>query len=638
MRKPIFPRIFLIALLYVGIFILLVSVQFAGHVGFTIRVGDFVVSGQHREPSEDDLPGDVNKYFLDGNVHILFGGMDFGIGSGSGGRSLHFVGLDGARVEVLPESMLISESSAQFLFPGGTELIFASHYVGDFPEMRITGAFSEDVAGIELPFTPQRRTSIWNAGNGQFIAVAGGINYSFGNSPMDIDRRMLLVNAGGRAINYRAIPDRLAFSPYDFILPQAETAEAFNEVLTRWRDGNFNIWNRAVSTLNNEDIVLAHLGEAFTRGTYRAAVAAVPASFLGGNARTFQSSVYLGGLDQAYLSLIAADREKLAILSRQIDEMSPQFLIEPRVFEFFATRGHNNLFAAASNVVRAMDPDTLYLDIVPGILEGYMDWRTLRPGTENPFDPLMDQVFFVISDSLRRAVNTPGNQDSLRDLVFVVYNDQGETEFNLRLGLALSAYAESVQDQTWAGIGRSLVLSALSMGDASGPELSARLSGILRRTDVYPRAVNVGAPAIWAWTASNEVSAVQQNDILNISVGFPAGESHYMIIRGIQPFVRLQLYNIDYRSDPQFERFDSSGWRYIPQEQTLLVKMRHRVNVENIRIIFREAPRPIVVPEPVQEDPGNNVEANDTTAGNNEAAGGGNANAILLLMEGNFAP
>jgi hypothetical protein len=121
--------------------------------------------------------------------------------------------------------------------------------------------------------------------------------------------------------------------------------------------------------------------------------------------------------------------------------------------------------------------------------------------------------------------------------------------------------------------------------------------------------VAIGTPGIWAWTASNEVSAVQQNDILTISASFPAGESHFMILRGIRPFVRLQLYNMDWRSDPQFERFDSSGWRYIPQEQTLLIKMRHRANVENIRIIFWEAPRPVV--PPVQVDTGDDETGTD---------------------------
>ena len=555
-----------------------------------MRVGDFMVSGQLRQLDENDVQ--PNEYFLDGNVNVVFGGMGFG------GSSLYFVGRDGNRFEALPESMIISENSALLMFYGGTELIFASHQVRGLPEIRIAAVFAEDIAGIELPFAPQRRTRFMDLGNGQFIAVAGGVNHSFGSSPMDLERRVLFVNAGGRPVSYRAIPDRRVFSPYDFILTQAETAGVYDEFLVRWRDRNFALWSRAVSTANNEDIVIANVSEAFVRGGYEAAVTAVPASFLGGNARTYRSSAYLGGLDQAHLSLAAAERETLRVLSQQIDERSLQFLTWPRVFEHLAVRGLNNLIDAASNIVRDIDPDTLYLGIVPGIFEGFADWRRMRPGANNPFEPLMEQVYSLVSDSLTRTANASG------DLVLVIYDGNGEAEFNLRLGAAIMAHAENERNETWAGIGRSIVLSALSLAESTGPELSARLYNNLGITDVRPRAAAIASPGIWAWTASAEVSAVQQSDVLNISARFPVGESHYMIIRGLRPFVRLQLYNMDWRSDPQFERFDVSGWRYIPQEQTLLVKMRHRTNIENIRIIFREVPPPVVAP-PIDNDNGN---------------------------------
>ena len=588
MQKRILLRILFFTLLYTGIFILLVSVQFSGSGGFTVMVGDFVVWGQHRQPGENESLR--YEYYLDGNVQVIFGGMGFEMAKGGGGRSLYFVDSDGARVEALPASMIISENSAQFLFPGGTELVFASHYVRGLPEIRIAAVFAEDVSGIELPFTPQRRTRLMDSGNGQLIAVSGGVYHSFGNSPMDLERRVLHVNLGGRPVSYRAIPDRRVFSPYNYILTQAETVEAYNEFITQWRGNNFSRWGQAVLNQNNEDIVLAHVSEAFTRGTYRTAVSAVPASFMAGAARTHHSSVYLGGLDRAHVSLIAEERETLSLLSRQINEGSHQFLTKPMVFDYLAVRGQNSLIETASNIVRTMDPGTLYIDIVPGILEGHTSWMTFRPGTANPFEPLLDQTFFIISDSLRMISNSPGGPESLSHLVLVDYDGQGEAEFNLRLGKALVAHAERAQIEAWTKVGRSMVLSALSAGDASGPELSARLYNILK-PGIHPRAVSVGT-GIWAWTASSDVSAVQQNDILDISVRFPAGESHYMIIRGIRPFVRLQLYNMDWRSDPQFERFDSSGWRYIPQEQTLLVKMRHRSNIENIRIIFWEPPPP----------------------------------------------
>jgi hypothetical protein len=220
---------------------------------------------------------------------------------------------------------------------------------------------------------------------------------------------------------------------------------------------------------------------------------------------------------------------------------------------------------------------------------------------ENPFARLADQACFIISESLR--MNSEG------DKVFAVYGSQGDAEFNLRLGRALLEWANGANDTSWAGAARSLILSVLSLSDNSGtaragyflndegemsenvqaPRLStARLYRILNPGSYAPKALSIGAPvnSLWTWTAAQAVSATQENNILDISVTFPAGEAHYMVLRGIRPFAKIQLYGMDFRTDPQFERYDSSGWVYIASEQTLLLKMKHRGTVEHVRIFY----------------------------------------------------
>ena len=595
MKKPVFPRILLFVLLYLGVFIALVYIQFSKQGSFTQRVGSFVVSGRHRLPGEGDSPASPNEYLLEGDTHVFFGGIDFGMVGESDGHALLLTGNDGTKEQAIPERMRISGESAVFTFPGGTELEFSTQYSGGALLMLISGIFSEDVYGVELPFKPLRKAGIRDTGDGHFIVSADGINYSFDRSPMDAETRVLFINSGGPPISYRAIPERKSSSPDDFILPQALTDAAYNEAIIRWRDQNYSIWNRSISEQTEEDAVLALAGEALVRGTYKAAIAAVPAAFLRSASRTHESSVYLGGLEQASRSLSSREREKIARLSRLINEKSLEFLKEPGVIRYFAVRGHFNFIEAAAELVRTIDPAILALDITPGILEGYLDWDSYRPNTENPFERLVNQACFVVSESLMKISDESGSR------VFTLNGNPGDTEFNLRLGKALLAYAENTQDNTWTGIGRSLILSALSMDDVS----SARLYRILNPAeDTYPKGLSVvSSNNIWTWTAAQTVSASQQNDVLDIMVRFPAGESHYMLIQGIRPFARLQLYDMDFRTDPQFERYDSSGWAYNSQEQTLLVKMKHRAAEERIRIIFREAPRPVIRQEPEPEAP-----------------------------------
>ena len=596
MQIRVIPRILIIALFYIVVFMTLISVQFAKRGAFTRNVGGLVITGHYRmtggrESSQIASEG-PNEYFLDGEVHVFFGGMDFSLVKKGDGHSLNLTG-QGWTVEALPERMFISGSSVNFRFQEGAELIFTTHYSGNSVEMRITGVFAEGVTGIELPFKLQRRTGIRGTGDGQFIVDADGVNYSFGYSPIDAERRVLLIQAGGELVSYRTIPEFNVFSPNDFIIPEAQTVEAYNTAITRWRDQQFSHWSRVISGQDNEDIVVALVGEAYNRGNYRAAINSISAAFLRGNNRTYESSVYLGGMDQAYRDLITADDEKLSRITRAINEKSLEFLIERDAFEYLGIRGQQNLMDAGADLVDTIDASILALDIIPGIFEGYTDWEIFADGTDNPFERLIDPACLVISEVLARVDNVhSGNSGAFESRVFLLNDDGTENfDFNLRLGKALMICAESVGNSSWAGVGRSLVLSVLygpgENGIAHSEQTSARLYRILCPMDAYPHAVTlVPQPNVWAWTTVLVMNVIQQPNIIDIDVTFLVGEIHYMIIRGVQPFNRLQLYNIDFRTDPQFERYDSSGWSYNTQEQTLILKMQHRSQVERIRIIY----------------------------------------------------
>ena len=578
MRKPVFPRILILLLLYAGVFMSLVTIQFAKQNTFTHKVGNLMVSGQYRAQSEHDSELLPNEHFLEGDAYVTFGGMEFCIGSGNDGRSFRFTGQDGASQKVLAERLIISDDSIHFVLAEGMELSFTGHNTGGAPELRVSAVFLDEPAGLELPFRPQRGARLQPTGEDHFIVISGGLNYTFGPSLIDAVRRVALLEAGGKPVIYGAIPEQKTLSPFDFIIPQAETTTAYNEAIRRWRDQNYTRWNRTVSQHNNEDIVVALIGEAINRNAYSASVASIPETFLRGSSRTYVSSVFLGDLNQAYRSLSTIERDKLSRLTRQINEKSLEFLLEPRVLEYFAVRGQPNLIDSGADLVRTINQEIMAQDIIPGIFEGYSAFRTIRPAAVNPFEQLVDQACHVILNSLR-VTDEEG-------VALTFGEDSPGAEFNLRLGKALIVYGETMNDSSWAGLGRSLVLSALTeeAQNTSTPELTnARLYRTLSPVDSYPRAIVI-ANNVWAWTTAQAVSTTTQNDMLDISVSFPAGETHYMIIRGMRPFARLQLYNMDFRTDPQFERYDSSGWSYISQEQTLIVKMKHRDTVEHIRI------------------------------------------------------
>jgi hypothetical protein len=394
-------------------------------------------------------------------------------------------------------------------------------------------------------------------------------------------------------------PEEKNFNLGDFIIPQAQSKSDFDVAISRWRDENFQLWSRLVLTGNDEDLVISSIEEAINRSAYRTAISAIPAAFLNGNRRTHISSVYLGRLDQASSSLTAADRDKYNRISQFIQEKSPELLNESRCFEFLFIRRYSNIEEGV-DLIRSIDPETIELVHIPGIFQGYYDWNNFFPDRENPFAHLVEKACAILSGSLWMNPERTG--------VLAANGDRIDTEFNIRLGKALLGWAESVGTESWAALAKSIILSVLSLGNngsisaefsvLSEGEISespaaarlstARLYLVLYEGTYRPRAVALGPQAenAWAWTASGNIITSMQNSILDIRVNFPAGETHYMIIRGLRPFTKLQFYDFDWSSTPQYENSDSSGWNYIASEQTLFIKMRHRTADEHIRIYY----------------------------------------------------
>jgi hypothetical protein len=644
MRKPLVPRFLLLLAVYAVVFLVIVQLQFAKRSNFTLQSGNLVVSGHYGESGEGvQLP---NMYSLKGDVSVFFGGMEFMLTADEGFELSGPGGSIRAAAEsmIMTDNgvyFLLSPSNDLYRSDLGEvpELSFTTQYSGgalvltirctfggidaeetlDPPEASATSTYT----AANLPYKPLRTSRVREEG-AAFVLNSDGVDYMFNRNAGDPRRGSLLrFDTDNSVISYQTIPKRNNLGPADFIMAEAGDDEAFEAAVTLWRDKSYSAWNHMASLAEglNSEVVAAYMSESLRRGTYRASSAAVSAVYAP-EPGSYEASAYIGRTDAALRSLSTAERERSARLARVFNEKSLDFLKEFHVVAYLGTRGYSNLLDDVAEMLRTLDPAAMTAEEAAGILEGREDWGRYRPGRENPFYPLVDQAIYVIADSLRK---NPQNGTAL-----VFSGDEADTEYNLRLGSALLSH----EDETAKALGRTLVLSVLALADTSGsvprsvvqgsgmgftenpasadaagrgspqegPLLSSArmyriynsspdigpVGGSPGRAEYFARAQAINtasAPGLWAWTAAASVYAEQQGGITDITVNFPAGETHYMIIRGVRPFNAIQLYNMNFPTDSQFERYDSSGWIYSVSEQSLLVKMRHRSASEHIRII-----------------------------------------------------
>jgi len=623
MRKRVFSRIVCFILLNGVVFVLLVMMQFTRGGNFSQRIGDILINGRYsaevNESSEQRL--------LDGGASVSFGGVEFRLSSKkTSGIDFCLADANGDLHPVSPEYVTFMENGAVFFLPGGSELSFVSLRSGEtggekrdnMSEFRISVKLSDKDFAMVIPFRTQRSSVIRDTENNTLTIVYNGSRYQFNRPLNSLESGRIVLSDMASIVSYRIVPDKKEFNPADFIIPQAETALAFSDVVSRWVSHNFAMWGQ-MGTETDEDTVVAWCGEAVQQRTYRSAVSVIPVSFSSNPQRSWESAVYqfdrkIGVWETAARAMYTFERDKMNRISRQLAERRMSLFTENHLVEYLAIRGHSQLIDHVLSTAQEIDPAAVTLEIGPGILENCLDTDLWRPNGTNPFQPLAEQVCRLAADDLHKT----------GDQVFVFSGGHADTEFNARLGKALYEWGEKSGNNSWAGLGRTLVLSVLSLSDnngslpallaidkngeiiSSGTRISAaKLYRLLSNNEYLPHATAAGANGVWAWTAASSVSIVQDDRQMDISIKFPVGDTHYVMLNNVKPFPLLQIYDTSWRRAFDFESYyNSSGWYYFEREQILILKINHRSNVEHVKIYFTIPRAPEVTePPPVQEQP-----------------------------------
>jgi hypothetical protein len=615
MKRPVAPRIAGLAVVYFGVFSFLVALQFGSQRAFSIQAGSMTVSGYYGETSRNGGAEEYPAEFLpEGGLKIVFGGMEFHIAAPGG--NFAFLRSGGEAEHPAIQSLAVKDERAVIRFaPDGdsppSELVFESQFSSDNPELRITASFGGGYTGLEIPFRPLRNTRLEYTENGELTVAFEGVNFGFAGPRLDRPRGVLIMTGESPAATYLVVSGGEGFSPGDYALAAARTVNQYTERVSQWRDMVFTAWNRTPTTLlDNEELINAYLTDSVRRGGYQEVVSRIPRSFLDSSRQTYLSSPFLDNLAQVSLSLSAEESRRVSWFTEWAGDDPAEFFAEPHILAANAVRDNDAVVDRGVGLLSGLESPAL--NLVPAILEACVDLAAYRSGDDS-LAFLIEPSLALIAESLRK--------DAANELVFVFAESDGalmaDTEFNIRLGAALDQYGRQTGRENWAAVGRSLILSAFAQTDTVGMVPStftldaggaftavresrfsaARLYRYLR-FDYYPHAERIAAGA-WMWTAASSVNVTQNAGITDIAVTFPAGETHYIILRGIRPFTRIQLHGIDYRTDPRFERYDSSGWYYINSERTLLFKIKQRDTVEHI-VIHDTAPSspPPDVPAP----------------------------------------
>ncbi len=239
----------------------------------------------------------------------------------------------------------------------------------------------------------------------------------------------------------------------------------------------------------------------------------------------------------------------------------------------------------------------------PAVLTGMVEVYIASVKLENDQYKDLMRLYSVIEEQIFPALTRVNN-----GLFLAGGNERFfDTLLSARTGLALYEIGKTESNDLFETIGRSMVVSVLSLTDESGliPEFIDREGGIhgnsyfgadtlysnLISNEYYPHVVNFKGTAgtdISVWTAANTVSNTSNKNSSVFEFTYPRGGIHHVVIKGVEPFKNLQMNGINWNSDKRFQYY-SSGWVYEREEKTLYLKLTQKRTREKIVLNYKEA-------------------------------------------------
>ena len=176
----------------------------------------------------------------------------------------------------------------------------------------------------------------------------------------------------------------------------------------------------------------------------------------------------------------------------------------------------------------------------------------------------------------------------------VIMNGTKPLDFmeRIKAGFALLETGNYKSDNTLQDAGRLLINSTIQQTEQLTLDTIADLYPLFAPDNhFYPHIELLdatGSEPVWAWTIAESMKYTKTDDgSVLIRTTFPQSEVHHMIIRGIKKFSAIDIYGIAYRTDPRFESYNSSGYVFENDTESLLLKYRQRSHDEDIKLYYK---------------------------------------------------
>ena len=320
-------------------------------------------------------------------------------------------------------------------------------------------------------------------------------------------------------------------------------------------------------------------------GKYQQAVDDIPQSYKRSEQRTYLSAPYFNNLVNMNNILDQQIKTSSALISKAAYTDSLDIFTVHDLAANLCIHQNANEVAMILEKAAEADIEKCSVSQATGILITFDDLYTMNPAYAKIIRVAADKCI----ERLTKACTFENNILTISENDTFLSVIQG-----VETGIALLRFGSLINDETYVKAGRVIVSSYISESSSFDLRTLVNLYPLIAYDNWYYPHYNFihtdKKGVIWAWTCAKEIKYEKEDDgALTLSVSFPLGLTHYVIFKGIPEFASIYIYNTAFRTDPRFETYNSSGYVYRSTTNTLLLKSRHKSEIEDVRMLPKTA-------------------------------------------------
>lgn len=386
----------------------------------------------------------------------------------------------------------------------------------------------------------------------------------------------------------------------------AETT--FTETISKFKSDFIHLASQSLSDISTEQLVVAYIAAMAENRQYKEALNKIPSNLKTSSRRTYLSAPYFNSLASMNTSLVRHMENRSSMINYAIQQKNLDIFTIQDLAEVLCTLEGKDV------VTKLLTMPASLLEFSPSVAQaaGIINTYTRL----SSFDRTLAQNLMPV---LEKSLETISAACSLENNLIRLEENEASLPIldSISVGMALIAYGNLTGNMDYKATGYLIINSYITPEVSENLHIMTELYPIVvPHNTYYPHITIVANTAnsgnnkpVWAWTIAQNINYTKQsNGDVTITMDFPQGEINHSIFNGIKPFRRIDIYAMPFRTDPKFESYNSSGYVYNAETQTMFFKSLHKAQRETIKLYYSAAPTPPPEPQPPQEPPAPQVD------------------------------